>query len=181
MSDACILIPMLLLSPFIQVHMPHPDLGGLPFFSILPLSVHMYVSSSRIDALLGLRWTGWVLPIIGSVNILNILDIYLLGLKTISLFSSLAVVFLFFRLLLSVRLFFSDHLRCYILILCYVSPWFSACQNLYTFGSGCRPEVPALTFIYWMESNLVHAQDILGIIMPPPSKTKVLYVSLWVL
>ena len=55
MSDACILIPMLLLSPFIQVHMPHPDLGGLPFFSILPLSVHMYVSSSRIDALLGLR------------------------------------------------------------------------------------------------------------------------------
>ena len=43
MSDAafvisCILIPMFFLSPFITFHMPHPDLGGLPFFSILALS-----------------------------------------------------------------------------------------------------------------------------------------------
>ena len=40
MSDAafvigCILIPIFLLLPFIPFHMPHPDLGGLPFFAAL--------------------------------------------------------------------------------------------------------------------------------------------------
>lgn len=60
MSDAafvigCILIPIFLLLPFIPFHMLHPDLGGLPFFSILALSVRMYVSSSWIDAPLSLQ------------------------------------------------------------------------------------------------------------------------------